>query len=107
MRRPPISTLFPYTTLFRSARRCEPATSTPGIHQLAAVEVAEHKGVEAPGGQRVSGNHEQLPAVDAHLLPRARALAGLVPAVAAFCHQTLQPVRLHGADQRRLTCFLP
>src|SRR2546426_1995258 len=33
IRRPPRSTLFPYTTLFRSRRRPEPLTKTTGVCQ--------------------------------------------------------------------------
>src|SRR2546423_13179368 len=35
IRRPPRSTLFPYTTLFRSHRKCLPAFSTAPVRQCA------------------------------------------------------------------------
>src|SRR3712207_9000126 len=48
IRRPPRSTLFPYTTLFRSGR--VHAGEGGVVVQVAVVEVGQH-GAELPGGQ--------------------------------------------------------
>src|SRR5262245_63157950 len=46
IRRPPISTLFPYTTLFRSPRsQCDPARASPGRSRRAcALRFQHHEG---------------------------------------------------------------
>src|SRR5256885_6671890 len=42
IRRPPRSTLFPYTTLFRSPERFQPATPLPGDEQQGAPDDEAH-----------------------------------------------------------------
>src|SRR3712207_7049901 len=53
IRRPPRSTLFPYTTLFRSLPRRDP-------HGRPALRAAAGRGAAAPDGQ--GGRHRLLPA---------------------------------------------
>ena len=48
---------------------------------------------------RVTGDHQFLPLVDPHLLPRARPQSRLVLAVLPFRHQSFEPLRLYGLDQ--------
>src|SRR5260221_11138570 len=43
IRRPPRSTLFPYTTLFRSARHFQPGQLQPGVEQALHVRTADRK----------------------------------------------------------------
>src|SRR5258706_2888601 len=68
IRRPPRSTLFPYTTLFRSLLAAEERQASRGVHELAPVEVTaglEHLalGKAAParrGAQRSEEHTSEL-----------------------------------------------
>src|SRR2546426_5056100 len=53
IRRPPRSTLFPYTTLFRSSR---PLSRVSGRSLLARLPVRTHHGREARGPARAGGD---------------------------------------------------
>src|SRR5256885_4617174 len=57
IRRPPRSTLFPYTTLFRSAGTPLPSSRDPAVH--AALDL-DPRGA-SPGELRVMGGEEVLP----------------------------------------------
>jgi len=67
-----------------------PLRVRPAYISLPPSQIAGHDGIEALGGRRVSGDHECLALIDAHLLPGARVLVRLVTAVAPFCHQNPQ-----------------
>src|SRR5438874_9633846 len=63
IRRPPRSTLFPYTTLFRSDRRASPAHSRPRL----GIEIAEgprgHREIEPPSDRkstRLNSSHVEI-----------------------------------------------
>src|SRR3712207_7347942 len=61
IRRPPRSTLFPYTTLFRSGRRQAPAGADPRQaprHALAASRVADPRQGRPDGGRGIP-RHER------------------------------------------------
>src|SRR3712207_8757290 len=58
IRRPPRSTLFPYTTLFRSADRLEVVlllVHEPGVFLVALLRVEPHRVLERRHGVRVPG----------------------------------------------------
>src|SRR3712207_7300494 len=64
IRRPPRSTLFPYTTLFRSAgARAPPARLPRGVPAAAAVRLRRHAGAAPPdagaGPARAGGRSEE------------------------------------------------
>src|SRR3712207_8508872 len=59
IRRPPRSTLFPYTTLFRSGPSREPG----GVAGLPPVLVARRSGNAAPGEGRAGRGHRTAPGV--------------------------------------------
>src|SRR3712207_7426366 len=65
IRRPPRSTLFPYTTLFRSPREVERLGLARGIaeaHQHAAPPQASQRAVERGAPHRVVDHRHPLPA---------------------------------------------
>src|SRR3712207_8322687 len=55
IRRPPRSTLFPYTTLFRSDRR-----AGPGLDEMEPDPVHEHVAVGSDRGRGDGGHHKDL-----------------------------------------------
>src|SRR2546430_6065881 len=66
IRRPPRSTLFPYTTLFRSARRC-PADPPEAKPVLTLAGPSPHHGTQATCGRprdrkstRLNSSHSQI-----------------------------------------------
>jgi integrase len=65
----------------RSRCRRKPVPRACGIHQLAALVVADHERVEVLWRGSVSANHELLTLVHPHLLPGTGAQAGLILAV--------------------------
>src|SRR3712207_7485723 len=54
IRRPPRSTLFPYTTLFRSHCRRDERDGDRAVAQKPVVEGAEREGRALPGGDRTA-----------------------------------------------------
>src|SRR3712207_7238830 len=73
IRRPPRSTLFPYTTLFRSAKGGEECTgdAAMGHHHGVAGEIVEHR-------THALGQHGVALAIRRHVAPFV-ALAGMRP----------------------------
>src|SRR3989454_2137214 len=87
IRRPPRSTLFPYTTLFRSLPPVAEAGRLDGAHLQRAAELVDHERRErlALG---VLGDDEQRPAGLRHLLDRKSTRLNsshLVISYAVFC----------------------
>src|SRR5258708_15334153 len=71
IRRPPRSTLFPYTTLFRSIRRCReaPARSRPGIGQATCNRRELHRRLSPHRPMRSEEHTSELQSPD-HLVCR-------------------------------------
>src|SRR3712207_7954508 len=57
IRRPPRSTLFPYTTLFRSRRGARSAAVAPDLHGVHSARAAQSR-----GGRRAGASAHGLPA---------------------------------------------
>jgi hypothetical protein len=66
------------------------------VHEVRPVVVADHQRIEVLGRRRASADYEFLTLIDAHLLPCARELAGLILMSAAFCDETLQALSFTG-----------
>src|SRR5258706_4154772 len=84
IRRPPRSTLFPYTTLFRSLLAAEERQASRGVHELAPVEVTaglEHLALgEAAlarrGAQRIGRFEREQRLVAVHEIDRHQRTTG-------------------------------
>src|SRR2546426_5935840 len=63
IRRPPRSTLFPYTTLFRSVPRKQDDAAQPGVLRQGHEIVGNARALEADG-QGASGPHRHGPSQD-------------------------------------------
>src|SRR5947209_9994628 len=57
IRRPPRSTLFPYTTLFRSLRRCPPATA---VNSIRTWLVLRRRGSADRKSTRLNSSHANI-----------------------------------------------
>src|SRR3712207_2153836 len=96
IRRPPRSTLFPYTTLFRAVRRFEPHLALPlhqdgrfeertvGIRQRTFRDIARHRAPTLPHGALYLHHGPQNPrrgtvALPPHVLRLSRSTRGLQP----------------------------
>src|SRR4030095_8113340 len=77
-----------------SHRRGEAVTRPRRIDQPIAFVVAEDQRVERLCATGVAADDELLATVDPHLHPRARSPPGLVVAVAALRHESLEALRL-------------
>src|SRR5260370_29228944 len=100
IRRPPRSTLFPYTTLFRSLVALEQARAAKIIGGGLEAKVHLHAGPEAPGLQKLL--EEKLPILPAlFIVSQVRvapsAIAASVPAEALPC----RTIKIERADVSR------
>src|SRR2546430_5378926 len=61
IRRPPRSTLFPYTTLFRSPRRRpRPAVAAPGVHGMTSYLLVDHVSKTFPPAEEMEEHTSEL-----------------------------------------------
>src|SRR2546427_2695236 len=104
IRRPPRSTLFPYTTLFRSQPVVEVPAEDTLVHELVevAVRAGDHPHVDAPRAVRADGRDDALLeyAEERHL-ERGTRVADLVEEDAAAIGLDEEPGAVLGGSRDR------
>src|SRR5437016_5770581 len=88
----------PLQQIFPQPRR-EAVASPRDVQKLGSLVISKDQSIKRRSAQCVPGDYEFLALVDSHLLPGARALAWLIPAVTALGNQPLEPLRAHGGHQ--------